>query len=265
MKITSTAVKMPRTAFDLKKHFRSNPNPKPPPIRAPRHEIENEIPPEFSPDSPVYSPEIPGDNVIEEPDREHAFDQIRTAFFDSVLIEGFSLELEFKINANARHFLTKSKFSQILKILESQKEFTYTGTQETVDWYSRTNQSANIRKTCTGNKCTFMEKRKILNSDIDETRISLSSERGIEENSVRDVGYDIFRKKKRHSFEFQCWKFDFTEIQTNDPAYKDSDDDIFEIELELILTSDWLLYYTIDHLIHCGFDMFGHFIIQNLH
>ena len=263
MKITTAAVKMPRTVFDMKKSFRSNQTPKPPPtIRAPRH--ENEIPPEFSPDSPVYSPEIPGDN-IEELDRERVFEQLRTAFFDSVLIEGFSLELEFKIHSNARHFLTKSKFSQILKILESQKEFTYTGTQETSDWYSRSNPSANIRKTCTETNCTFMEKRKILNSDIDETRISLSSERDIEENSVRDIGYDIFRKKKRHSFEFQCWKFDFTEIQTNDPAYRDSDDDIFEIELELILTSEWLLYYTIDHLVHWGFDIFGHFVVQNLH
>lgn len=254
---------MPRTAFDMKKHFRSNQTP--PPIRAPRREIE--IPPEFSPDSPVYSPEIPDDNVIEEcvKDTAQLLQEIRSVFFDSVLVEGFSLELEFKIHSNARHFLTKSKFSQILKILESQKEFSYTGTHETSDWYARTNPSANIRKTCTGTNCTFMEKRKILNTDIDETRISLSSERDIDVNSVRDIGYDIFRKKKRHSFEFQCWKFDFTEIQTNDPKYKDSDDEIFEIELELILTSEWLLYYTLDHVLKWGFDMFGHFVVQNLH
>lgn len=239
------------------------PPPPPPPLKAPRREID-ENPPLFSPDSPIYTPETSPPDEPAKKDTAQLLDEIRSVFFDSVLVEGFSLELEFKIHSNVRKMLTKSKFSQLFKLIESQKEFTYLGFSETTDWYPRY-ESNHTRKTCTvDDVCTFMEKNKIMNVDIDNTRVSLSSEINLDASTVRDIEYGIFRKKKRHTFEFQCWKFDFTEIQTNDPRYRDSDDEIFEIELELILTSEYLLFYTLDHVLKWGFDMFTHFITSQL-
>lgn len=63
----------------------------------------------------------------------------------------------------------------------------------------------------------------------------------------------IYRIKDRQSFTFGgVWRFDLTTVETNDPRYSDSDDLLYEAEIELLSNSDAMYYYTVDHLLQWG-------------
>ena len=50
-------------------------------------------------------------------------------------------------------------------------------------------------------------------------------------------------------------KIDLTRVETNDPRYADSDDYIYEVELEVDTTSPGVLFYPLEYIVKTAHDV----------
>ena len=101
---------------------------------------------------------------------------------------------------------------------------------------------------------TYVYKKRLFVGDIERTRLSVCLERRGDPPQQQQQG--IWRHKTRQSWLQGPWRWDMTVVKTNDPRYKDEDEDLYEIELELDMTRDELLYYTMDRLLEDGLEVF---------
>jgi len=167
------------------------------------------------------------------------FDQIKKYGAESV-------EMEFKLGKVTRHRYDAirrhvAKDTRYRPLNQSHERNEYNGTD------------ARRVHTDDGRSFTLYKKR-LLSIPFETGKFDVSLERPGEPSSAR---YTIFRDKYRESYcANDVWRLDITRIRTNDPQYADCDDELFEVELELILTSEMMLYYTLDFALHMGHELF---------
>ena len=101
---------------------------------------------------------------------------------------------------------------------------------------------------------TYVYKKRLYVGDLERVRLSVCLERRGDPPQQQQQG--IWRHKTRTSYQQGPWRWDLTRVKTNDPRYKDEDEDLYEIELELDMTRPELLYYTMDRLLDDGLEVF---------
>ena len=215
-----------------------------PRVKAPGHVQQQPI---ASPSSPVYKADTA-------PDTQSILDveNLREKIIESFLRHSAeNVEVEYKKK------VPRGLFQQILNRFQNSTAFEQLPVLEYTDNYN----NSEIRQVIANGEKMYVWKKRIHSIELKplNAKLAISSEHDQPPPHDED-GYVLFRKKKRYSFLFQCWRFDLTEVKTNDERYKDEDEGIFEIELELLSMSDFLLYYTLDHLIQWGFELFSNAI-----
>lgn len=163
-----------------------------------------------------------------------------------------SIEVEFRLGK-----VRETEYRSIKKNVEGSKHFSPLGKTITREEFNGTdarkvyridnNQHASAPMT--------LYKKRLQTHDLDGgIRLGIALERPGEPNTERE--YTMYRVKERESFVFDnVWRVDFTEVETNDPRYSDSDEKLYEIEVELLNRSDMLYYYTMKHLIDTGYQL----------
>jgi len=95
-----------------------------------------------------------------------------------------------------------------------------------------------------------MYKKRLCSVHFDDVRLSVSLERQGDPDGTEK---SVFRIKNRHSFHIdRTWRLDLTRVETNDPRYLDDDEYAYELELELMTSSDGIYRYTIEYIMEWG-------------
>jgi len=161
-----------------------------------------------------------------------------------------SIELEFKLGKVSRH-----RFDTISKRVTNDSRFTQIAITSERNEFNGTDAR---RVILNGGKSSMtLYKKKLLRVPLDggTGNMDVSLERPGQPDTTN--AYTIFRDKHRVSYVTNdVWRLDMTRIRTNDPKFADSDEELYEVELELLLSSDMMTYYTLDYALTMGHDIF---------
>lgn len=169
------------------------------------------------------------------------------SLFDQIKRYGAeSIEVEFKLGKVSRHRFETirdrvTKDSRCRPLAPTRERNEYNGTD--------------ARRVLLDDGRSFtMYKKRLMRVPVDEGNMDVSLERpGQPDTSAR---YTIFRDKDRVSFLINdVWRLDMTRIRTNDPRYAESDEELFEVELELVF-GEMMFYYTLDYALRMGLQLF---------
>lgn len=160
---------------------------------------------------------------------------------------GESIEIEFKVGKVSRH-----RFDAIRHRVTKDARFEELTTSTERNEFNGTD----ARRVIVGDVHTHtLYKKKLMSLQLDAGRLDVSLERPGDPDTSRP--YTIFRNKHRVSYvAHDIWRLDLTRVRTNDPRYADCDDELFEVELELLLGSDMMLYYTLEYAMQLGEELF---------
>lgn len=172
-------------------------------------------------------------------------ENIRDQFMQAVDTYGVeSIEMEFRRKIN------KSLYTKIIDMLKKSPQVEYIG-----EYVSREEMGKTDARDITFPEHDDLQpytlyKKRLCSMYFDDVRLSVSLERRGDPDGTEK---HIFRVKKRTSFHVdRTWRFDITRVETNDPRYLDDDEYAYELELELMTTSDGIYRYTIDHIMNWG-------------
>jgi len=168
--------------------------------------------------------------------------------FESIKTYGAeSIEVEFKLGKVSRR-----RFDAILTRVSSDTRFRRLGVCTERNEINGTD----ARRVIIGDDTFTMYKKKLMSVPLAEgTKLDVSLERRGEPDVSKP--YRIFRDKHRTSFTVHdVWRLDLTQVRTNDPRFADSDEPLYEVELELLLVHDLMYYYTLEHALGIGTTVF---------
>jgi len=172
------------------------------------------------------------------------------AVYDHIKKYGLeSIEMEFKFGKVSKQF-----FDRVYAYVASTScDATYAYSSTTRNEFNGTDARREFF-----NDGTFrtVYKKRLENVDVgDGLTFCVSLEReGADDTSVP---YSMYRTKHRDTF---CMldgalKIDLTRVETNDPRYADSDDYIYEVELEVDTTSPGVLFYPLEYIVKTAHDV----------
>ena len=133
-------------------------------------------------------------------------------------------------------------------------------TRDSDDWGCARNETRSTERmrdvSSIGDDTFTMYKKKLMSVPLAEgTKLDVSLERCGEPDVSKP--YRIFRDKHRTSFTVHdVWRLDLTQVRTNDPRFADSDEPLYEVEMELLLVHDLMYYYTLEHALGIGTTVF---------
>lgn len=173
-------------------------------------------------------------------------ESIRDQFMQAVDTYGAeSIEMEF------RRKIDKELYTKVIDTLKKSPHIEYIG-----ECVSREEMGKSDARDITFpenndlHPYTLYKKRLCSTYFDNDVRLSVSLER---QGEPDDTEKTIFRVKKRTSFHIdRTWRIDITRVETNDPRYLDDDEYAYEMELELMTTSDGIYRYTIEHIMNWG-------------
>jgi hypothetical protein len=172
-------------------------------------------------------------------------ERIRDQFMQAVDTYGAeSIEMEF------RRKVDKPVYDNVIKVLKKSPHVECIGESTTREELGSTDARDVSFPNDEHLQPYTMYKKRLCSLHLDNVRLSVSLERQGEPDGVEKT---IFRIKKRTSFHIdRTWRIDMTRVETNDPRYLDDDEYAYEMELELMTTSDGIYRYTIDHIMNWG-------------
>ena len=172
-------------------------------------------------------------------------ENIRDHFMQAVDTYGAeSIEMEF------RRKIDKIVYTKIIDILKKSNKVEYIGECTSREEMGKTDARDITYPENTDLHPYTLYKKRLCSMFLGDVRLSVSLERQGEPDNTDKT---IFRVKKRTSFHIdRTWRIDITRVETNDPRYLDDDEYAYELELELMTTSDGIYRYTIDHIMDWG-------------
>ena len=173
---------------------------------------------------------------------------IASAVLRDVLKYGHErLELEFRFGHSGsgafRPGVSKAAWEAIKAELDSSANFEkeYVETREVIRGSEKT-----VTNVADG-AVTIMHKKRLSDTDIDLAPWTLRASLSLEETgrpndppavAPRANGASFTRHKRRWRYLHKCWSVDLTRVQSNLPHQLDTDEDVYEIEIELVDTEE---------------------------
>lgn len=170
--------------------------------------------------------------------------------FDHIKEYGLeSIEMEFKLGKVA-----KTYFDRVFQYVTSDAcDATYAISSTTRNEFNGTDAR---REYFSDGTYRTMYKKRLQNDEVTgPVRFCVSIERRGDDDTT--AAYTMYRTKHRDTFSLLdgALKIDMTRIETNDERFSDTDDFVYEIEIELDTESQALLYYPLEYAISVGRDL----------
>jgi hypothetical protein len=200
---------------------------------------------------------------------------IASAVLREVLKYGHErLELEFRFGHSGsgafRPGVSKEAWEAIKAELDSSANFEkqYVETREVIRGSEKT-----VTNVADGS-VTIMHKKRLSDTDIDiapwTLRASLSLEETDDKPNDRPTAVaprankaSFTRHKRRWRYLHKCWSVDLTRVQSNLPHQLDTDEDVYEIEIELVDTEE-LFVRPVNNVIAWGLQMARDFLVFSM-
>lgn len=180
------------------------------------------------------------------------------------------LELEFRFGHSGsgafRPGVSKAAWESIKAELDSSANFEkeFIETREVIRGSEKTATDVS-----TG-AVSVMHKKRLSDTDIDLAPWTLRASLSLEETDApagkpgKATGGSAFtRHKKRWRYLHKCWSVDMTRVQSNLPHQLDTDEDVYEIEIELVDTEE-LFVRPADNVVTWGLQMARDFLAFSL-
>ena len=156
------------------------------------------------------------------------------------------LELEFRFGHSGsgafRPGVSRAAWEGIKAELDSSENFEkeFVETREVIRGSQKT-----VTDVSTG-AVSVMHKKRLSDTDIDLAPWTLRASLSLEETddaspkpaAAKPAGSAFTRHKKRWRYLHKCWSVDMTQVQSNLPHQLDTDEDVYEIEIELVDTEE---------------------------
>ena len=177
------------------------------------------------------------------------------------------LELEFRFgHAGSGAFrpgVSRTAWDKIKAELDSSQNFeqSYVETHEVIRGSEKT-----VTDVASGS-VSVMHKKRLSDTDVDLAPWTLRASLSLEETDVKpkkttgSAGFT--RHKKRWRYLHKCWSVDLTQVQSNLPHQLDTDEDVYEIEIELVDTEE-LFVRSADNVVTWGLQMARDFLVFSL-
>lgn len=195
---------------------------------------------------------------------------IASAVLRDVLKYGHErLELEFRFGHSGsgafRPGVSKEAWEAIKAELDSSANFEkeYVETREVIRGSEKT-----VTNVADG-AVTIIHKKRLNDMDIDLAPWTLRASLSLEETDrpndppavVRAANRAAFtRHKRRWRYLHKCWSVDLTRVQSNLPHQLDTDEDVYEIEIELVDTEE-LFVRPVNNVIAWGLQIARDFLV----
>jgi hypothetical protein len=179
----------------------------------------------------------------------HIFEHAKTYGLESI-------ETEFKFGK-----ISKSRFDRVRNaLIETSDKFpfpvVFSHSMTTRDEYNGTD--ARRTTTSSGEEVTLYKKRLRTINLGDGITLCTSLERIGQPETTRP--YTIYRIKHRDTFLALdgCLRVDLTRVETNDQKYADTDDYLYEVEIEIDGSSPMVFFYTLEHIMRVALRLMEH-------
>lgn len=177
------------------------------------------------------------------------------------------LELEFRFGHSGsgafRPGVSRAAWEGIKAELDSSENFEkeFVETREVIRGSQKT-----VTDVSTG-AVSVMHKKRLSDTDIDLAPWTLRASLSLEETdddpaaaAAAKTGSAFTRHKKRWRYAHKCWSVDLTKVQSNLPHQLDTDEDVYEIEIELVDTEE-LFVRPADNVVTWGLQIARDFLV----
>lgn len=177
------------------------------------------------------------------------------------------LELEFRFGHSGsgafRPGVSKAAWEAIKAELDSSENFEkeYVETREIIRGSEKTVTNVG------DGSVTVMHKKRLSDTDIDLAPWTLRASLSLEETDIAPkaaaatkTGTAFTRHKRRWRYIHKCWSVDLTRVQSNLPHQLDTDEDVYEIEIELVDTEE-LFVRPADNVVTWGLQIARDFLV----